>query len=97
MALSLFRGSLAAAGESLALRLILPVQREVVVLLHGASSLAQPQVPACSLLHPAAARKKNGSKAESPWMRAGDVEGAVLSAAGVGKVPLADSAANLPV
>lgn len=38
-------GMLAAAGESLALGLLLPVQREVVVLLSGASSLVQAAGP----------------------------------------------------
>lgn len=41
VALSLFGGVLAAAGQSLALGLFLPLQREVVVLLSGASSLVQ--------------------------------------------------------
>lgn len=41
MALSPFGGMLAAAEQSLALALFLPVQREILVLLSSASSLVQ--------------------------------------------------------
>ena len=104
VALSPFGGMLAAAGQSLALGLFLPVQREVVVPLSDASSLVQapassqqPSASSVPLGLPVRKTRARLRAREREMQRSTCARYDTLSAPGVSKLLLTDSPADLPV